>query len=89
MTLRDDEILPQLDAVSQKYEAETNKRVIVVEQDDFATPYRYKKLKDYKEKEFAARGWKIRPQPSNSPLTNIQDAGFFPAMAKLATEHQE
>ena len=88
LALWDDHILPQLDAISQQYEAATNKRVIIVEQDDNATPHRDKKLKDYKEKEFAARGWEIRPQPSNSPLTNIQDAGFFPAMAKLVTEHQ-
>jgi len=88
LTLWDDHILPQLDAVSQQNEAETNKRVIIVEQDDNAAPHRDKKLKDYKEKEFAARGWEIRPQPSNSRLTNIQDTGFFPAMTKLVTEHQ-
>ena len=87
LTLWDDEILPELDTISQQYEAETNKRVKIVEQDDNATPHRCNKPKAWKKKEVVARGWQIRPQPSNSPLTNIQDAGFFPAMAKLVTEH--
>ena len=43
LTLRDDEILRRLDATSQRIETETNKRVIVVEQDDKSTPHRCRK----------------------------------------------
>ena len=80
--------VPNLDSFSQRLGSETGKKIVVVEQDDNATPHRDKQLREYKEEQYAVRDWILMPQPPNSPLTNVQDAGFFPAMAKLVTEHQ-
>eukprot|EP00978_Attheya_sp_CCMP212_P014295 scaffold36374_cov58-Attheya_sp.AAC.1 len=50
---------------------------------DNATPHQDGKLK-----EFQDANWLFHYQPPNSPLTNVQDAAVFPAMAKRVTETQ-
>ena len=39
-------------------------------------------------KEFNNRGWELRNQPPNSPITNTKDSAMFPSMAKMLTAYQ-
>jgi hypothetical protein len=81
--------LPDLQAMAQRAELETGKRVVIRYQWDNATPHIDGKLKEFLQTQVEDRfRWMIKEQPSNSPLTNVQDAYLFPAMAKKVTEDQ-
>jgi hypothetical protein len=73
----------KLDALKQQITHETGKIVVLYGQTDNAPPHQAQKLKD-----FQNATWLFRHQPPNSPLTNVQDASVFPAMAKRVTEFQ-
>ena len=64
------------------------KEVSICFQWDNATPHIDKVLTTYLEREFDKRGWFLAPQLSNSPITNINNAYFFPVLAKRDTEAQ-
>ena len=60
----------------------------MVKQWDNATPHMCKTLKKWMKKEFNQRGWELRNQPPNSPITDTKDSAMFPSMAKMLTAYQ-
>jgi hypothetical protein len=80
--------LPKLDEVAARLEADTGKRIVIRYQMDGAGPHKDGKLVNYLESEFDDRGWILKFQPANSPITNVKDACIFPAMSKRVTEAQ-
>ena len=64
------------------------KKVIVRYQMDGAGPHKDKELNSYLAEAFDDRGWILKFQPPNSPLTNVKDACIFPALSKHVTQHQ-
>jgi hypothetical protein len=80
--------LPRLDVIAAQIESETGKRVVVRYQMDGAGPHKDGTLLDYLDEELSARGWHLKFQPSQSPLTNIKDACIFPALSKAVSNEQ-
>ena len=84
-----DELLPALES---KIESLNNQQPGVEYhvrfQWDNASPHTSNELKQWLEATFNIKGWLLTPQPSNSPLTNVQDCCLFPSMAKLVTADQ-
>ncbi|OEU05754.1 hypothetical protein FRACYDRAFT_258384 [Fragilariopsis cylindrus CCMP1102] len=83
-----EEGLPAMDALAQQLTVRTGKRIVMVKQWDNATPHMCKHLKKWMKKEFNNRGWELRNQPPNSPITNTKDSAMFPSMAKMLTAYQ-
>ena len=83
-----EEGLPSMDALAQQLTVCTGKRIVMVKQWDNATPHMCKDLKKWMKKEFNNRGWELRNQPPNSPITNTKDSAMFPSMAKMLTAYQ-
>jgi len=67
---------------------ETGCRIVVRFQWDNATPHIDNNLVTYLKSEFNQCGWFLSPQPANSLLMNVNDAHFFPALAKSVSAHQ-
>jgi len=80
--------IPKLEAVAARLEAATSKRIVIRYQMDGAGPHKDGRLTDYLASKFEARGWILKFQPANSPITNVKDACIFPAMSKRVTEAQ-
>jgi hypothetical protein len=55
---------------------------------DGAGPHTCKKLKAFLATEFTKRGWIFKLQPSQSPITNINDACIFPSLSKSVSSSQ-
>jgi hypothetical protein len=83
-----EEGLPAMDALAQQLSTRTGKRIVMVKQWDNATPHMCKTLKKWMKKQFNNRGWELRNQPPNSPITNTKDSAMFPSMAKMLTAYQ-
>ncbi|OEU14225.1 hypothetical protein FRACYDRAFT_240759 [Fragilariopsis cylindrus CCMP1102] len=83
-----EEGLPAMDVLAQQLTTRTGKRIVMVKQWDNATPHMCKNLKKWMKKEFNNRGWELRNQPPNSPITNTKDSAMFPSMAKMLTAYQ-
>ena len=49
---------------------------------DGAGPHQDGKLLEFINDEFQKRGWLLKFQPSNSPVTNVKDDCLFPALSK-------
>jgi hypothetical protein len=77
-----DTLMPALKALCQRIEHQTGKRVHVRGQWDNASPHTEIGVLRLIASLFESLGWVWTMQPSNSPLTNVCDAAFFPAMAK-------
>jgi hypothetical protein len=82
------EELVRLEGLAQKIESETGNRVVVRYQMDGAGPHRDGKLLDFLDEELSARGWHLKFQPPNSPITNVKDACIFPSLSKRITAEQ-
>ena len=80
--------IPKLDAIAAKLASETGKKVVVRYQMDGAGPHQDKKLLEGLEEAFDCRGWHLKFQPANSPVTNVKDACIFPSMSKAVTQEQ-
>ena len=79
----------QLEELAAKVESETGKKAVIVYQWDNARPHTDETLVTYLQEEvFQPNGWFFRPQPPNSPITNVQDSTIFPAMAKKISSEQ-
>jgi hypothetical protein len=74
--------IPNMDKLAAEIFAETGKRVIMRYQMDGAGPHADKTLLDAINWEFDKRGWILKFQASNSPLTNVKDYCIFPALSK-------
>jgi len=84
-----DEIeIPALETLAKQIAQETGKRVVFRYQMDGAGPHRDTKLLKFLDEEFDKRGWMLKFQPSNSPLTNVKDMSIFPALSKHVSELQ-
>ena len=77
-----------MDALAQQLTTPTEKTIVMVKHWDNATPHMCKTLKKWMKKEFYTRGWELRNQPPNSPITNTTDSAMFPSMAKILTAYQ-
>jgi hypothetical protein len=55
---------------------------------DGAGPHRDGKLLGYLDEELGARGWHLKFQPPNSPITNVKDACIFPSLSKRISAEQ-
>jgi len=55
---------------------------------DGAGPHTDAKLLNKLNKQFNQRGWILKFQPANSPLTNVNDACVFPCMSKAVPAEQ-
>ena len=80
--------LPKLDQVCAEIEGNIGRRIVVRYQMDGAGPHRDAKLNRELNTELNKRGWMLKIQPSNSPLTNVKDASLFPALSKRVTAQQ-
>ena len=79
---------PALEELARELSTKLNKLIIIINHWDNAIPHKDKTLLKFINQQFAPRRWENRPQPPSSPLTNVHDAGLFPAMAKLVTADQ-
>jgi len=82
------EEIVRLEAVAQKIGSETGKRVVVRYQMDGAGPHRDGKLLAFLDEELGDRGWHLKFQPPNSPITNVKDACIFPSLSKRISSAQ-
>jgi hypothetical protein len=82
------EEIVRLEAVAQKIGSETGKRVVVRYQMDGAGPHRDGKLLAFLDEELGDRGWHLKFQPPNSPITNVKDACIFPSLSKRISAAQ-
>jgi hypothetical protein len=82
-----DEFL-RLDSIAQELGTRTGKRVVVRYQMDGAGPHRDNRLLSYLDEELGARGWHLKSQPPNSPITNVKDACIFPSLSKRISAEQ-
>jgi hypothetical protein len=80
--------LQRLEAIAQELESCTGKRTIVRYQMDGAGPHRDGKLLAFLDEELGARGWHLKFQPPNSPITNVKDACIFPSLSKRISAEQ-
>jgi hypothetical protein len=80
--------LVQLESLAQQMETLTGKRVVVRYQMDGAGPHRDKRLLWYLNGALEAKGWHLKFQPPNSPITNVKDACIFPSLSKRITAEQ-
>jgi hypothetical protein len=80
--------LVRLESLAQELGTRTGKRVIVRYQMDGAGPHCDTRLLAYLDEELGARGWHLKFQPPNSPITNVKDACIFPALSKRITAEQ-
>jgi len=80
--------LPRLDDVAAELETKLGKKIVMHHQMDGAGPHTDAKSLEVLDKQFAQRGWILRFQPANSPLTNANGACVFPCMSKAATADQ-
>lgn len=55
---------------------------------DNAGPHNDFELQSFLTEEFNKRKWLLVPQPSNSPITNVKDDCFFPALSKQVSTEQ-
>ena len=62
--------------------------IVIRYQWDGAGPHVKDELLQYIDKEFQERGWLFIKQPSQLPLTNINDCCIFPAMSKRVSAEQ-
>ncbi len=82
------EEIVHLEAVAQKIGSETGKRVLVRYHMDGAGPHRDGKLLAFLDEELGDRGWHLKFQPPNSPITNVKDACIFPSLSKRISAAQ-
>ena len=61
---------------------------MVRHQKDNAGPHCDGALNDFLNKEFQKRGWIIKFQPSNTPISNVKDDCIFPAVSKHVSREQ-
>jgi hypothetical protein len=80
--------IPRLEEIAREYETLNMKKLIIRYQMDSAGPHVDGTLINFLRDAFHERGWILKHQPSNSPLTNVKDACIFPAMSKAVTEEQ-
>ena len=80
--------IPRLEEICQQVFTLTGKTIVIRYQMDGAGPHRCAILLDKLRELFDLRGWILKFQPSQSPLTNIKDACIFPAMSKEVTAEQ-
>lgn len=80
--------IPRLEDVARQVFQLTGKSIVIRYQMDGAGPHRCNVLLTRLQEEFDIRGWILKFQPSQSPLTNIKDACIFPAMSKEVTAEQ-
>ena len=81
-----DEIIPSIhEKIVEKFSNNGTRDVIIVKQEDGAGLHTNKKYLKEMNELFAARGWILFNQPSQSPMTNVHDACIFPMMSKAAT----
>jgi hypothetical protein len=55
---------------------------------DGAGPHRDHRLLAFLDEELGARGWHLKFQPPNSPITNVKDACIFPSLSKRISAEQ-
>lgn len=86
---RDVEI-PALDSLCRPITEQTGKIAVVRYQMDSAGPHKDKELLTFLKSAFAheSRKWMLQFQPSNSPMTNINDDCIFPALSKHVSAEQ-
>jgi hypothetical protein len=77
----------RLDAIAQEL-GSRGKRVVVRYQMDGVGPHRDKRLLAYLDEALGDRGWHLKFQPPNSPITNVKDACIFPSLSKRITAEQ-
>jgi hypothetical protein len=81
--------IPNMDKLAADiFAEEAGKRVIMLYQMDGVGPHTDTTLLVAINWEFDKRGWILKFQPSNSPLTNVKDYCIFPAMSKVVTAKQ-
>ena len=80
--------IPRLNELACRIGAESGGKVCIRYQMDSAGPHVDAKLLRYLDAEFSARGWIMKPQPSNSPITNVSDDSLFPMLSKLVSKEQ-
>ena len=66
----------------------TTQKTILRYQMDGAGPHQDGKLLEFINDEFQKRGWLLKFQPSNSPVTNVKDDCLFPALSKHISREQ-
>merc|ERR1711963_931543 len=88
MKMYQDEAMGKLEDLARQIESETGKRVVVIGQEDNAGPHQNETYRAYMNTEFDKRGWQYRPQPPNSPTTNVRDLGLFSSLAKSVSRIQ-
>ena len=66
----------------------TTEKTILRYQMDGAGPHQDGKLLEFINDEFQKRGWLLKFQPSNSPVTNVKDDSLFPALSKHISREQ-
>jgi hypothetical protein len=81
------EEIERLEVLAQRLGA-GGKRVVVRYQMDGAGPHRDGKLLAFLDEELGARGWHLKFQPPNSPITNVKDACIFPSLSKRISAEQ-
>jgi hypothetical protein len=82
------EEMERLGVLAQEIGAHSGKRVVVRYQMDGAGPHRDGKLLAFLDEELGARGWHLKFQPPNSPITNVKDACIFPSLSKRISAEQ-
>jgi hypothetical protein len=82
------EEIDRLSAIAQTLETQNGKRIVVRYQMDGAGPHRDKRLLRYLNGALEAKGWHLKFQPPNSPITNVKDACIFPSLSKRISAEQ-
>jgi hypothetical protein len=80
--------MERLEVLVQKIESRSGKRVVVQYQMDGVGLHRDHRLLAFLDEELGARGWHLKFQPPNSPITNVKDACIFPSLSKRITAEQ-
>ncbi|KAL7577336.1 hypothetical protein ACA910_002073 [Epithemia clementina (nom. ined.)] len=80
--------IPALEQLCAKVESGLGKRCVVRYQMDGAGPHQDTTLNEFLGEELGQRGWLLKFQPSNSPITNVKDDCLFPALSKHVSREQ-
>lgn len=87
-----DEIIPALEEKIvmrfNKNEDGSDRKVIIVKQEDRAGLHQAREYERRMEEEFRKRDWIMFHQPPQSPVTNVHDACIFPMMSKAVSQEQ-